>query len=284
LGCTLRTNTMDEKQKKSKNIHQGMAVSTPSADWEVPEPTLSQNPTDHNLYIHSTYAGPAGPPENPFESEALYLYDKGTHTEEWTKNVLKNVCILNAVKLYELAHLLALEDEYEDILPDLWEYCGFNDDPMNRFPKWDQKMIEKAHSRARVWYWILSRWTAYRYFKNKKDEEINSFYFHGLKSDVPRMPLYNYFNEFEKVAENMPQSCEQYIKIDDFLSYLLFLQNGYFNNDIQIPLPEWLFQKEIPTGKERGINIDEITEDARRNKYIALYDLYSVMAADEQYK
>jgi hypothetical protein len=275
---------MEEKQKKSKNIHRRNKVRPPDlADWEVPEPTLSQNPTDHNLYIHSTYAGPAGPPENPFENEVLYFYKNDIHTDEWQENVVKNATVLNAIKLYELAHLLALDDEYDDILPDLWEYCGFNDDPMNRFPKWDQKMIEKPHSRARVWYWILSRWTTYRYFKNKKCEDIKSFYFHGLKSNVPRMPLYNYFNEFEKVAEDMPQSCEQYIKLDDFLSYLLFLQNGYFNNDIQIPLPEWLSQKKIPTGKEREINIDEIIEDTRRNKYIALGLLPFVMAEDEQY-
>jgi hypothetical protein len=223
--------------RKGTNIHQGIKDNSQEWEyWDIAEPDFLENPTDINFFKSSFLAGPEGPDCDPFENEVAYLDKYDSHSDEWLKHFFQNVKVLKHVKLYELAHFMASESKYEGMLQMLWEYCGFNDDPNKRFPEWNQNKITRAYSRARIWYFILSRWTTYNYFK-RGVVKVSNYYFGQLKSSVKSLPLYKDENVFVKVPENESQSCEQYIKLSEFREYLLHLQD--FN--ISVPLPSQLF-------------------------------------------
>jgi len=222
-----------------------------------PSVDFSKNPTDYNLDSLCPWLIPD---------------DSWHYSDNWQKDTAKNALDKGdggGIILYDLVFILAKKECYNDTLPKLWDYSGFNNDRSNKFPQWNDCLAINRQGRSWAWYWLLCRWTIYEVFKGEEDKDLNSFYFRGLKG-IPLLGLHKYINgRFEKVEANeeqfpaagASQLQEHYIKLNEFENYLKKI-------DKSIPLPKLLFPEpdEISKPVEHPVRHKEERINADQNK------------------
>lgn len=169
----------------------------------------SNNPTDCNIDIDSSpYSVPDG--------DQLY-------SDVWQRQAANDANQKGGIRLYDLVFILAKDECYNDMIPKLWDYSGYNNDTSNRFPNWKDVIAKNKQGRAWAWYWLLCRWTI---FEKPKIEgidsfnELESYYFSDLKK-INLLRLYIFENGlFKEVLETQEQSPKHYIKLSEFENYI----------------------------------------------------------------
>lgn len=215
-----------------------------------------ENPTDENISLHSGLA-PDGSSE---------------YSEEWQAKTAQQAFQFGYIRLKDLVYIMAKEKSYNEILPKLWKFSGFDEDTQKNFPTWKPILAQAEWIRADVWYWLLCRWTMYETFKKSEAVQIESHFFFWLEKTKPlplrRLGLYEGINQqFAKTKPHHEQSPEQYISLDEFKDYLKNIESQYFKGTLGIPLPRLLFleedQKSIQVGdQEFPQDIEDLIEKA----------------------
>jgi hypothetical protein len=237
-------------------------------------------PTEHSYNDHTDFPPPFVHTENPtdiniesFSNPHSVANDKLFNSEKWQQSSDRTVTDSEGtvgIKLYDLVFIMAKEECYNEILSNLWDYSGFNNDGGQRFPEWKPLFTADRQRRSWVWYWLLCRWTIFELFKTKKNQPVESYYFSRLKK-ITLLALYKYENgEFLPVAkEKYPeQSPEQYIKVDEFEEYLEKIGETF------IPLPEFIDPKPRRVHKKEPNSA--ITED-KINSFILKGNFWKII-------
>jgi hypothetical protein len=200
----------------------------------------SKNPTDWNI--------------DAFSSPDLARDSGPFHLKEWQRNpVVKDSKESAGMPLYSLVFIMAKDECYIEMLPELWDYSGFNNDGRQRFPQWDPLFATDRKIRLLVWYWLLCRWTIFEKYIDE-NQSIESYYFSHLKK-IPLLALYEYINgEFEPIKEKSEpiQSPKHYIKLREFEDYIKRIADSE-EAEISIPLPASLYPGKAQHDKNENL-------------------------------
>jgi hypothetical protein len=207
-------------------------------NWPTSDPLFPKHLTDYNIAKFSLIPRPEEWPE-------IYSEDANDfYSERYLEEVARRAQLIGGIRLYDLVFIMAKSESHNEILPELWNYSGFNKG-IGEFPKWDSSMAENEWSRAHVWYWLLWRWTIYEKFCGS--DERKSYYFAEIaeKCPIPRLNLYEYKNDdeiFEKLDNTKEQTVSQCFKLEEFAQYLKdTIEKNYFGGALSVRLPEILY-------------------------------------------
>jgi hypothetical protein len=236
-------------------------------------------PTEHSYNDHTDFPPPLVHTLNPtdinigaFSNPDEVKNDEPFYSKEWQKKTATDAKDIRGIRLYDLVFIMASEECYSKILPELWGYSGLNDDTRQRFPKWKASFAANRQSRSRVWYWLLCRWTIFEKYIDKT-QSIESYYFSHLKK-INLLSLYDHINgEFQPVSkkEAPVQSPEHYIKLDEFEKYLKKI------GEISIPLPALLDSKQRGVPKVKKLRPSQMHRDECRKVAAKFWEKYPEM-------
>ena len=143
----------------------------------------------------------------------------------------------SAIKLQDLTYIMAADESYNDILPELWDKFDLN--KANRIPQlnYENGRLDKngnlkfKEDRVGAWWWVWARLAIIT--------EIDEFYFKELPPVINSLPLY-YFTRGEliKVEDGNKRKEDHFVKLDDLEAFIKNIEEKY---SLNIPLPTRLF-------------------------------------------
>jgi hypothetical protein len=157
--------------------------------------------------------------------------DNSSFSEERLNRIASRARENQCVKLIDLMYILAAEEEYRDLLFELWEAYDLNEKENNRIPGricTDVNLKTKA-ARADAWYWLLLRLA---------DTKNGRFFFNRLPEVKPLFPLYSDVTCKTEMENPEDRNEGHYVKLNNIVEG--FQQIKKFRK-LHIPLPSRLF-------------------------------------------
>jgi len=100
--------------------------------------------------------------------------------EQWPREIIDNACRYGFIHPFFLAHLLGAEDQYDNIIPKLWDIFKLS-------PKKRLRPLSTPSRRVEAWLAIIQRWA----INDSIEELLNRLGESGANQNVPRMYPYN---------------------------------------------------------------------------------------------
>lgn len=171
-------------------------------------------------------------------SEPKYL------SAQWFDNITKKAILNGFIQLYYLAHMMALEENYSEILPSLWGFYQCDVKGLKRRTKADLTGhdIENYKNRVVMWDRLLQRWGGIK---------VHPALTKGRVDTIKYLNLYredSISGELKRVDSNQTES--DLVKLDEFEEYLKNIEKAL---QIDFPLPKRLF----PINDKDAVSIKE---------------------------
>jgi hypothetical protein len=189
-----------------------------------------------------------------------------------------------AIKLQDLIYIMAADESYNDILPELWDIFDLNKAKNNRIPqlKYGNGRLDKngnlksKEDRVGAWWWLWARLAIIT--------EIDEFYFKELPPVINSLPLYCFTRgELINVKDGNKRKEDHFVKLNDLEAFLNDIKREY---DLTLPLPSRFFpdrREENETPKTPFFPEKVKLEDAINYGYTTLDRLPSIMAKEKGY-
>jgi len=190
----------------------------------------------------------------------INLNDYDPLIEQNIEKIAKQALEGGYISLIELAHILAMEEIYTHLLPELWDFYGFTSstqimileshDERNTWIWCKEMKVDSVPNRMQHWCWLLWRWV-----------ETGSDLFKGWRP-VEKLTLY----DGNEPAIN--QSAKNFIRVSDLEK---FFQSHSRICQIDLPMPQLLSEKgDIITAKTPPIGKtgDPHSTDSQEKQFV----------------